>query len=339
MNINDAIALLGQPIHTPQMVQFFEQYGFKYPKKLTKSGHTSQSTFWIENKKRKIDLLFSIEWHSKKYPPVPAERKNTFYPILSHIRIYTDKDIENMPFGLNMAMSFDELKNQFGEPQFNPYILNDDNSPHTYYWWVKLNNEKQIVVESIYNQKNERYVPDIWLSIVENKPLLQFWYPQTGETFNSFVKDLPYDTTIEHQFEPLNYCRVKELFFLRWLIENEYIVKTDENKELLHAVKTGEKDIFAFLQTLEMGYVGENDIIAKKHQAIYDYIHNMNHDVPYYGDDIETLFLTANELKRTKQNKNWLNPDKPLNERVIYNEYNYQKVKAMLDKKLLKHNA
>lgn len=168
---------------------------------------------------------------------------------------------------------------------------------------------------------------------------MQFWYPRTGETFKSFVKNLPYDTTIEHQFEPLNHYSVRELFFLRWLIENEFIVQTDENKDLLHAVKTGEKDIFAFLETLEMGYVGENDIIAKKHRAIYDYIHNMNHDVPYYGDDIEALFLTANELKRTKQNKNWLNPDKPLNERVIYNEDNYQKVKAMLDKKLLKHNA
>lgn len=339
MNINDAIALLGQPIHTPQMVQFFEQYGFKYPKKLTKSGKTSEPTFWVVHKKRKIDLLFSIEWHSKKYPPVPAERKNTFYPILSHIRIYTDKDIENMPFGLNMAMSFDELKDKFGEPQFNPYILNDDNSPRIYFWLIALNDEKQIRIESIDNQDDDPFVPDIWLSIVENKPLLQFWYPETGETFNSFVKNLPYDTTIEHQFEPLNHYSVRELFFLRWLIENEFIIQTDENKELLHAVKTGEKDIFAFLETLEMGYVGKNDIIAEKYRVIFDYIHNMNHDVPYYGDDIKTLFLTANELKRTKQNKNWLNPDKPLNERVIYNEDNYQKVKAMLDKKLLKHNA
>lgn len=337
MNINDAIALLGQPIHTPDMVQFFEQYGFKYPKKLTKSGHTSEPTFWVVHKKRKIDLLFSIEWHSKKYPPVPAKRKNTFYPILSHIRIYTDKDIENMPFGLNMAMSFDELKDKFGEPEISSH-LNDDGSPYCYNWLIDINKtlETQIAI-SFFSQKNK--TSDIWLSIVENKPLLQFWYPETGETFNSFVKNLPYDTTIEHQFEPLNHYSVRGLFFLRWLIENEFIIQTDENKELLHAVKTGEKDIFTFLQTLEMGYVGENDIIVEKYRVIFDYIHNMNHDVPYYGDDIETLFLTANELKRTKQNKNWLNPDKPLNERVIYNEDNYQKVKAMLDKKLLKHNA
>lgn len=335
MNINDIIPLLGQPIHTPQMVQFFEQYDFKYPKKLTKSGNTSEPTFWVVHKKRKVDLLFSIKGHSKKYPPVPAERKNTFYPILSHIRIYTDKDIENMPFGLNMAMSFDELKNQFGEPHFNPYILNDDNSPRIYYWLIPLNDEKQIRIESIDNQDDDPFVPDIWLSIVENKPLLQFWYPETGETFNSFVKNLPYDPNKEYKHYPINHSTVREIFFLRWLIENEYIIKTDENKELLSAVKTGEKDIFEFLQALDMCYLGENDIIAEKHRAIYDYIHNMNHDVPYYGNDIQTLFLTADELKRTKQNKNWLNPDKPLNERVIYNEENYQKVKALLDNKFL----
>lgn len=333
MNINDIIPLLGQPIHTPQMVQFFEQYDFKYPKKLTKSGNTSEPTFWVVHKKRKVDLLFSIEGHSKKYPPVPAERKNTFYPILSDVRIYTDKDIENMPFGLNMAMSFDELKSTLGEPEISSH-LNDDGSPYCYNWLIDIDKtlETQIAI-SFFSQKNK--TSDIWLSIVENKPLLQFWYPRTGETFKSFVKNLPYDTTIEHQFEPLNHSTVREIFFLRWLIENEYIIKTDENKELLSAVKTGEKDIFEFLQALDMCYLGENDIIAEKHRAIYDYINNMNHDVPYYRDDIETLFLTADELKRTKQDENWLNSDKPLNERVIYNEENYQKVKALLDNKFL----
>lgn len=164
---------------------------------------------------------------------------------------------------------------------------------------------------------------------------MQFWYPETGETFNSFVKNLPYDPNKEYKHYPINHSTVREIFFLRWLIENEYIIKTDENKELLSAVKTGEKDIFEFLQALDMCYLGEKDIIAEKHRAIYDYIHNMNHDVPYYGNDIQTLFLTADELKRTKQNKIWLNPDKPLNERVIYNEENYQKVKALLDNKFL----
>lgn len=119
---------------------------------------------------------------------MPDERKNTFYPILSDVRIYTDKDIENMPFGLNMAMSFDELKHQFGELQFNPYILNNDNSPRIYFWLIALNDEKQICIEIIKNGEDEPFVPDIWLSIVKNKPLLQFWYPRTGETFKNLLK-------------------------------------------------------------------------------------------------------------------------------------------------------
>ena len=335
MNINDAIALLGKPINTPEMVEFFEKYGFKYPKKLTRSGRTTEPTFWIQNKKLKMDLLFSIEGHSKKYPPLPAERKNTFYPILSNINIYNPNgDFENMPFELNFKMSFDELKHKLGEPEANQHILNDDGSPHFYYWVIDLNDEKQMMVENRLPEGGECYTSSIWLNIKENHPLIQFWYPKTGENFESFIKQLPYNAQIEHQFEPLNHRSVTGLFFLRWLIENDIVIKTDENKEILQAVKTGQKDVFELLKVLDMCYLGEDDIIEQKAQTIIDYIHNLNGDLPYYHDDIESIFLTKEEFKRTKcTGRRWLDSTKLLNERVSYNEDNYQKVKAILDSK------
>lgn len=67
MNIAHAIALLGKPINIPEMIDFFEQYGFKYPKKPAISGKNAEPTFWVENKKQKVDLLFSILSYLKLY--------------------------------------------------------------------------------------------------------------------------------------------------------------------------------------------------------------------------------------------------------------------------------
>lgn len=340
MDIEKAIALLGKPLNDAQMAAFFEQYGFKYPKKTTMSGKTTEPGFWVVHKKRKIDLLFSIEHHSQTYLPPPAERKNTFYPILQSVRIYTDTNIQNMPFGLHLDMDFAEAKARFGEPKSNPYLLNDKGTPFAYYWHLPLSDEKYICLEIRDNGEDPPFVDEIWLNIQTDSPLLQFWYPQTGETYADFVKNLPYDPAKTYKHYPIHHAAVRQVFFLRWLIEQGFIIKTEADQALLQSVQTGSQDVFAFIQTLPLGYVGDEDVIENKRNKVHDYIRNMNHKLPYYGDEIKTLFLTAEEIQKTKQHgmagdaDAWLNPDPMLNERVTYSEENYRKVKAMLDEKL-----
>lgn len=246
-----------------------------------------------------------------------------------------------MPFDLHLKMSFDELKDKLGEPIISD-ASNDDGTPYCYSWIVDIDEklETQIGI-TLFNQSNKKSkIPEIRLSIIENHPLIQFWHPTNGENFESFIKNLSYDTTIKHQFEPLNHVFVQGLFFLRWLIENDFIIKTDENIQYLQDVENGKKDIFEFLKELNMCYLGESDIIPEKQLIIESYIRDtMDNDESYYGDDIQALFLTPTEIKRNKQNPfddnedDWLDDTPLLNERVIYNDENYQKVKTMLDKK------
>ncbi|MDO4230210.1 MAG: hypothetical protein Q4C98_10370 [Capnocytophaga sp.] len=315
MNLEVLNSLLGKAINSDEMLTFLQEKGFKYPKKDSISNRKTERYFWIENKKLKIDLLFSIDIKNGNFKAIPAEKKGIFYPILTHIRIYGDMVALPYDIVLKKEIPYDEMVSKLGNPTVKSsdaakVWLNDDGTESWYRWEIDTQADKTIR----FDLSDENIINDFWIELKQNQDLFILYDELSYQNFDSFKKKL-------------NHRDVSALMFVRWAIENNLIIPTKQNEAIISALKTTENNqnelLLDFVKNLGRGMIYEEDFIAEKQNNIRKYINNI--DVKsYYYDDFCKLFLKNTKLSYDKQ-------DKELDKIAILTEENYQKVKNLLD--------
>ena len=311
---NTLTNLIGLRIDDSRIVEFLEKNGFKYPKKPFVSNRSTETSYWVENKKLGIDLLFQARTYISSYPPVQGDKKGVFVPVLGRARWYNNKSKTEFPLGLDFSSNFELLKMKLGEPtlkssDISPVWLNDDGSESFYRWEIILDNERSHIWGLEYTDDQE--VKDFNLGLKYQKPVFYLYSEWTYENFEKFLSQNDFYRTID-------------LMFLQWAIERDLVKPSATATE----VKEGKLPVTEWIRALNRGYVLEDDFSAEG-SFVHAYSANLRHDI-LYSRDAAFTFLETPELKQDYYGEA---AKKQLNE-LVYNEDNYGKIKSLLDRRL-----
>ena len=319
---NILTTLTGLPIDDSRIIAFIEKNGFKYPKKPFISNKASDTSYWLQNKKLGIDLLFRIQNYLRNYPLVPGDKKGIFKPILSRVRWYNNKSNTAFPLNLDFNHDFDSLKAKLGEPtlkssDISPVWLNDDGSESFYRWRISLDKEKNI--EWGLEFTDDQTINDFTLGLKYENPLFHLYYELHYENFDSFLKGK-------------DFYRTANLMFLQWAIERELVVTDEKNSAVAKEIKAGNLPITEWVHVLNKGYIVEDDF-SDEHRFIHAYILNLSsHDI-LYTQDVAYTFLKEPELRENYFGKA---ATAMLNE-IVYNADNFEIVKTIIDRRLAEY--
>lgn len=315
-------SLTGLRIDDNRVVEFLEKNGFKYPKKPFLSNRSTETSYWLENKKLGIDLLFEIQNYLEKYPLIQGHKKGIFVPVLKSARWYNNKSKTEFPQNLDFGFDFETLKMKLGEPtlkssDISPIWLNDDGSESFYRWRIALDSEKDIFWGLEF--KDTQTISDFTLGLKYRNPLFQLYYELYYENFDTFIKRK-------------DFYQTAHLMFLQWAIERD-LIKTDEvTATLAGEVKEGQSPVTEWVRVLNRGYIVEEDFSAE-HRFISAYINNLSgHDI-LYTRDVAHTFLESAELKQNYFSKA---ATEQLNE-LVHNQGNYEIVVALIDRRLAEY--
>jgi hypothetical protein len=311
--------LTGLRIDDNRIIAFMEKNGFKYPKKPFISNRSTDTSYWVENKKLGVDLLFSAQTYLDNYPLVQGDKKGVFVPMLSNIRWYNNKSGTEFPLALDFSCNFETLKAKLGAPtlkssDISPIWLNDDGSESFYRWKISLDDEKRIVWGLQFD--DDQTIREFTLGLKYENPLFELYYGWTYEKFETFLAlEGSYKTTT--------------LMFLQWAIEKDLVKTNEATAVATSAVKEGKLPIIEWVRVFGRGYILDDDFTAEQ-RFIRAYVKNLSGHNILYTQDFAHLFLETAELK-----ENYFSEAarKQLNA-VAYNEANYQIVKELIDRRL-----
>jgi hypothetical protein len=316
--------LIGLRIDDEKIIAFMEKNGFKYPKKPTISNRSTDTSYWIENKKLGIDLLFDARNYLVNYPLIPGERKGIFIPVLKMARWYNNKSKTVFPHNLDFDHRFDEITAKLGAPtikssEIAPTWLNDDGSESFYRWKIPVLEEKDVFLTLEY--RDDDSIDDFRLGLKHVMPIFLFYSNWVYQDYDDLVKMKDFHTRAD-------------LHFLRWSIEND-LVRTDESTAAtIQSIKEGKVLAREFIKVLNRGYLEEDDF-SSEGRFVRQYIQNLSgHDI-LYTRDVAFLFLETAE-----QRQNYLGAAaiSVLNE-VPDNEETYQTIRSLLDRRLAEYRA
>lgn len=315
-------SLIGLRIDDSKIIEFLETHGFKYPKKPFISNRSTDTSFWIQNKKLGIDLLFNARNYLENYPLIPGEKKGIWVPVLASARWYNNKSKTEFPFNVDFDHNFETLKAKLGEPtqkssDISHIWLNDDGSESWYRWKLPVDNERSIVWGLEFS--DDQTIRDFSLGLPYKSPAIDLYSEWSNETFDSFVKQQEYHKTAY-------------LMFLQWTIENDLVITNEKTEPIVKAIKAGQSPVTEWVHVLNRGYVLEDDF-SDHQKFIYRYIHNLGSYDILYTRDVAYTFLKDDALKQNyfgKEATDQLNA-------IDYNASNYAIVKSMIDKRLAEY--
>nr|WP_295874755.1 hypothetical protein [uncultured Chitinophaga sp.] len=271
---NTLVNLMGSAIDSTDIVAFLEQHGFKYPKKPFISNRSTETSYWIENKKLGIDLLFNAQPYLEAYPLVQGNKKGVFVPRLASARWYNNKSSTTFPGQVDFSNTFAQLNASLGAPtlrssEISPVWLNDDGSESFYRWRVPIGTQQYVSWGPEFT--DEQIVKDIVLSLDYRSPLFHLYYEMTYGTFDQFAREQ-------------NYYKTSYLVFLQWALD----------KKLING--GGFTSALDWVRHLNRGYVTVEDF-ATEHPFINAYIQNLSGYDVLYDRDLAFAFLTEPALR------------------------------------------
>ncbi|MVT12613.1 hypothetical protein [Chitinophaga tropicalis] len=315
---NILTSLIGLRIDDNRIIEFLEKNGFKYPKKPFISNRSTDTSYWVENKKLGVDLLFQAQTYVPGYSLIQGDKKGIFVPVLGRVRWYNNKSKTEFPLGLDFSYNFESLKEKLGEPgikssDISPIWLNDDGSESFYRWEIILDDERSHVWGLEYT--DNQVIKDFSLGLKYQMPAFYLYSEWGYENFENFMS--------RHNFD-----RTADLMFLQWAIERDLV----KPSVIATEVKEGKLPVTEWVRALNRGYVLESDFSAEG-RFIDAYTANLSGNDILYSRDAAYTFLETPELK---QNDYGEAAKKLLNE-VSYNEDNYKKIKSLIDKRLTEY--
>ncbi|MBW8687161.1 hypothetical protein [Chitinophaga rhizophila] len=315
---NTLANLIGLRIDDERIKDFIDTNGFKYPKKPNISNRSSDLSYWVENKKLGFNLLFRIDTYLTGYPPIPGDKKGIFVPVLAEVRWHNNKSKTVFPQGIDFNHDFDTLVSKLGAPglkssDISPTWLNDDGSESFYRWKIMLDEARSIAWRIEYG--DDQSVNDISLSLSFDMPLFHMYYEHLYGTFDTFLKT--------H-----NHYKTEELMFLHWAIDNDLVKANETTAQVLRDIKAGTQPITEWIRALGRGYINKGDFAAE-YPFVHAYINNLSSFDVIYARDFAFTMLTDQQDKDRYFSQEVT--DK-LNQ-IEYTTDNYEKIKAMLDRR------
>lgn len=318
MNTENLKPLLGKPINHPDVMAFLEENQYKLPKTLGVSNRKTDTGYWLENKKLKVDLYFDTVVHRQDYELIPAEKKGVFIPILTHIRIYGN-EIET-PFSLPIKkkISFqkmiDTLGNFTSKSSDRAKVWLNDDSTESWYEWEFIEEDKNAIFSFSLDMPDEM-IYEFWLNYLTDWELFTLYFVRQNETFEGFSKKLsPY--------------RISYLLFLRWAIENDWVQERGKTSAVREQIKNGEASVLDFIKALGRGYIAQQDFVKEKQDLVEKYIRNQDVEI-YLYKEVCSQVLTPAELDDYFSAE----VEEILAQKLNLSEEFYQKMKAIWDKK------
>jgi len=313
--------LAGLRIDDEKIIAFIENNGFKYPKKPFISNRSTDTSYWVQNKKLEIDLLFEAKTYLDNYPLIQGDKKGIFVPVLSSARWYGNKSNTEFPLGLDFKADFETIKSKLGEPtlkssEISPVWLNDDGSESFYRWKKPLDAGGDIVWGLEFT--DDQTIGHFSLGLNYVRPLYHFYYEWLYERFEKFLSSKEFYNTAH-------------LMFLQWAIAHDLVKTGEQTLALAKDIKEGKQPVTEWVRALKRGYILEDDFSAEQ-AFIHAYLRNLRHDI-LYTRDVAYAFLESTELR---ENYFGAAATKQLNE-IAYNDSNYQIVKAIIDKRLAEY--
>ena len=317
-------SLIGLPIDDNRIITFIESNGFKYPKKPTISNRSTETTYWVENKKLGVDLLFTAQVYLDNYPLKSGDKKGIFIPVLSSVRFYNNKSKTRFPHDLDFNFKFDALKNILGEPTLKSsdiarVWINEDGSESFYRWKIPVDAEKDIYWGLQYDDDDS--IREFTLGLKYHMPVLEFYNKFMSENFASFSKST-------------GYYRTAKLMFLQWAIDQDLLKLDAEQAVVAAAIKERKAPVTDLINALDRGYLLEEDFTAENTFARI-YTHNLSGFDILYTKDVAYTFLQDATLRDNyfgEAARAELNA-------IAYNEENYQIVKTIIDNRLEEYRS
>ncbi|HVI47324.1 MAG TPA: hypothetical protein VM802_20770 [Chitinophaga sp.] len=318
---NTLASLAGLRIDDNRVVEFLKDNGFKYPAKPFISNRASDTSYWVQNKKLGIDLLFQAKNYLTRYPLIPGNKKGIFVPVLNSARWYNNKSNTIFPEDLDFSHSFEALKTKLGEPtmkssDISPIWLNDDGTESFYRWKKTLDHERELVWGLQFD--DDHTIREFTLGLQYRNPLFHMYDEWEYEDFEDFMGSK-------------GFYRTAHLMFLQWAIDRD-LIKTGHISAA--QVKTGAAPVTAWIQCLNRGYILAEDFTSEE-AFIRAYINNLSgHDI-LYTQDVAFAFLTDDALKQnyfSEEATTQLNT-------ITYNEENYAIVKSIIDQRLTEYKS
>ena len=315
-------SLAGLRIDDERIKDFLEKNGFKYPKKPFISNRSTDTSYWIQNKKLGIDLLFSARNYNEKYPLIQGDKKGVWVPVLNRARWYNNKSKTEFPLNIDFGHDFETLKTKLGEPtqkssDVSHTWLNDDGSESWYRWRLPLDNDRSI--EWGLEFGDDLTINDFMVGLPYHSPVFEFYYEWHNENFDSFVKRKDWHQTAY-------------LMFLQWTIDHNMVTTNENTAAVAKDIKEGKLPVTEYIKALNRGYMLEEDFSAEQ-RFIYSYIHNVGSYDTLFTRDVAHTFLKDDTLKDNyfcKEATEQLNA-------VEYNAENYAIVKSIIDNRLAEY--
>ncbi|MDR1911436.1 MAG: hypothetical protein LBQ52_03690 [Helicobacteraceae bacterium] len=292
ITLSELAETIGKPIRSEEIKDLLETIGIKYPKKDTITNRAGERSFWLVGKKPGIELLFGVEVYNDKYKVEQAERKGAYVPILTNVHFQNNAK-NDYPHNVSFGSTYEELKEKFGEPILNEYLARQRS------WRIPY--EQDIEFQIFYHLDNEiSKVCEIWLSIIEDNPLITLYDPLSYETILYILGlDIKASMPRLEQNSLLSYATFKKqnIFFIYWAVKNGFLkleaADTDTAK-----LKAGEIGVAEFIARYfaDKSYVSKRDFLGVDWDFLHKYINNMPPYYISYRNDFEGVFLKDKDI-------------------------------------------
>ncbi|MGB4812100.1 MAG: hypothetical protein WBP13_06420 [Methylophilaceae bacterium] len=310
------IQLIGLTIDHPTMQEFLLSHGFKLPKKTEISGRASDRSFWIEHKKLGVNLLFSIDIKNPQFPPIAADKKGLWKPVLSHIT-FTNSKLD-YPLNLQFGLSIAETKTYLGEPHYkssdiHKIWLNEDGCESFYGWVQPLDENKQIQLSV--RIKTEDALDEIDVSIKYLTPVLTLFDALNNQTIDTLVAD-------NHHFN-------EATMLLAWCIQHEFYRGEPKDNAMISQVKAGKASIIDYLRQHHQMHIYKEQFASQFQTFIHQYCNNMSGFDILYARDFAYCFLDEPKLRQNYMGEAAINQLKS----IQYTDEHQQLIFKMLDQR------
>ena len=312
---------LGYTLDNEVLREYIASDSFTKIKKESILATAQDKSFWVEGKKNGISLLFSIEVHNKSYPPIVADRKNSYRPYLIRVsfqRAKNKKTNYNFPFNLSFDLNLKKIINILGQPsskssEISDIWIRDDGSENFYSWHKALNSYKEVRVTSWNDDNGDYFVSEIAVSIKEETEIMCFYDVFTVKNFKEKLSG-----------EEAHYY-IHKLFLLEWLIKNNYYRITNENGKGISKLQNDSISIVDFVEEyLGKYYLSQEDILEIG-TFVRQYVQNLTDTNFYYLGDYRKIFAhLTSDFKETEKKLN----------KVKLSNNNYKKVEILLNQRL-----
>jgi hypothetical protein len=305
--------LIGKSIDDPEIIDFLNGSGIKYPKKPYISNRSSDDSYWLVKKKQGFDLLFSVRVYNEKYIAKQASRKGMFSPVLEQVLWSNNKSNTNFCFGVGFDDNFDTLIEKLGQPTKSSEWIPDGKEDWWYRWYKVLDASRDIQF-TVEWWSNIQKIYKIAITIPWVSPLFYFYDPLCYENIETFLAEK-------------GGWKIEKLFFIQWALDRGLLAASDEDASLGMA-DINKSGAVSYIKKLNRGYLVESDFL-REGRFVRLYIKNSTGQDIVYQRDFALHFLHGQNMSGgylSEEATTELN-------KIECNQENYQQIAEIIDRR------